>query len=33
MTSESRDTVSQEIRLGAGFETDDLVEEKLEGLP
>ena len=29
----SRDTVSQEIRPGAGFETGDFVEEKLGGLP
>ena len=27
----SRDTVSQEIRPGAGFETADFVEEKLGG--
>ena len=26
-------TVVQEIRPGAGFETGDLVDEKLEGLP
>ena len=29
----SRDTVFQEIRPGAGFETGDFVEEKLGGLP
>ena len=29
----SRDAVFQEIRLGAGFETSDFVEEKLGGLP
>ena len=29
----SRDTVLQEVRPGAGFETDDYVEEKLGGLP
>ena len=29
----SRDTVFQEIRPGAGFETADFVEEKLGGLP
>ena len=28
----SRDTVSQEIRPGAGFETGDFVAEKLGGL-
>ena len=31
MTSESRDTVSQEIRLGAGVETGGFVKEKLAG--
>ena len=29
----SRDTVFQEIRPGAGFETGDFVEDKLGGLP
>ena len=29
----SRDTVFQEIRPGADFETDKIVEEKLGGLP
>ena len=29
----SRDTVFQEIRPGAGFETDDTVKEELGGLP
>ena len=29
----SRDTVLQEVRPGAGFETGDSVEEKLGGLP
>ena len=29
----SRDTVFQEIRPGAGFETGDFFEEKLGGLP
>ena len=28
----SRDTVFLEMRPGAGFETDDFVEEKLGGL-
>ena len=29
----SRHTIVQEIRRGAGFETDDFVKEKLGGLP
>ena len=29
----SRDTVLQEARLGAGFETGDFVKEKMGSLP
>ena len=29
----SRDTVFQEVRRGAGFESGDFVKEKLGGLP
>ena len=29
----SRDSVLQEMRQGAGFETGDFINEKLRGLP